>query len=467
MASLSREPLKHSAAAPRRRPGRWARCVGFQIAFWRLCARRLREHDVLGMSAALCFRTIFTLIPILVLGLLVAKSLGTLEDSQRSLREFLEISGFAQIETVQDGTAAPAPPEATAAPTPASAAAPARRVINVADELEKIVAGVEGKLTFARVGPVGGALLIWTAVGLLATLEQALNRIFGAARSRSVARRLLLYWSVLTLGPVMLALASYLGRKALSLFDRVALLPWLLVALGRGGPIVVGVLVLAALYKLLPNASIRWRSAIAGAAVATGLWLLAKWGFAVYVERLVLSGNLYGVLGVLPLFLLWLYYTWLILLFGAELVHTASDLGQVRGVTREQRSLLGPTDVLAAAVAISQAYEAGCGPVALDQLAARLRLPALHVRTLVDQLVAAGFVCPTEDRTAPHYVPARPAAKLPLLALLDLDDSRSRSSAAAEYEPELAAAVARVQSQLRAALTGVTLRDALQAEHAQ
>ncbi|HPC22479.1 MAG TPA: YhjD/YihY/BrkB family envelope integrity protein, partial [Phycisphaerae bacterium] len=271
MSASSRKRLENFFETPDQTLSRWARLVGFQFALWRFCARRLREHDVMGMSAALCYRTIFTLIPVLVLALLVAKSLGTVEDSKQSLRKFLKASGFAEIAAVQDGEEAGlAGPEAIAAAAPESQAAESspRKVINVADEIERIVTGVEGKLTFARIGPIGAVLLIWTAVGLLSSLEQSLNRIFGAARSRSVARRLLLYWSVLTLGPITLAAASYLGQKAIDMFKLGSGLPWLLVAVGWAGPIVVAVLVLAAVYKLLPNTSVRWASAIGGAAVA-------------------------------------------------------------------------------------------------------------------------------------------------------------------------------------------------------
>jgi membrane protein len=469
MTNRVREPFERSSARPEPALSRWARFTGFQLALWRFLARRLRQHDLMGMSAALCYRTIFTMIPVLVLGLLVAKSLGTLEDSKHSLRTLLEASGFAQIAAVQDAdAAAPTPPEATGAPSPdAATASQPRKVINVADEIEKIVTGVERKLTFARIGPIGGLLLIWTAVGLLSALEQSLNRIFGAARSRSVARRLLLYWSVLTLGPITLAAASYLGQRAIDVFSRAPGVSRLLVGAGWLGPIMVGVLVIAALYKLLPNTSVRWRSAIAGATVAAALWLVAKWAFAFYVERLVLNGNLYGVLGVLPLFLLWLYYSWLILLFGAELAHTAVNLEQMRRMELAERTVLGPSDVLAAAVAVAQPYEAGHGPVTLDEVMARLRLPSASVQTLLDRLVSAGYICVADDPSAPRYLPARPAGQTTVLALLDLGDPRAAAGAHSGYVPEVAAIVAHVQSQLRGAANHVTLRDALRAAEAR
>ena len=121
MASRFRERVEQFFTGPDQTLSRSARFVRFQLALWRFCARRLREHDVMGMSAALCYRTIFTMIPILVLGLLVAKSLGTLEDSKRSLRKSLEAFGFAQIAVVQDPEqTALSPPEATTAPASAT-----------------------------------------------------------------------------------------------------------------------------------------------------------------------------------------------------------------------------------------------------------------------------------------------------------------------------------------------------------
>jgi membrane protein len=462
-----RDRLRESVTEPGQTLGRWARFVGFQFALWRLCARRLREHDVMGMSAALCYRTIFTLIPVIVLGLLVAKSLGTVEDSKRSLRKFLEASGFAQIAAVHEepGSAVDGATPATApvveGDTGDEADAGQRRVINVADEIERIVASVEGKLTFSRIGPIGGALLIWTAVGLLSALERSLNRIFGAARSRSMARRLLLYWSALTLGPVTLTVASYLGQRAIDIFGRTPGASRLLVAVGWVGPIVVGVLVLATLYKLLPNTAVRWRSAIGGAAVATVLWVVAKWGFSLYVGGLVLKGNLYGVLGVLPLFLLWLYYSWLILLFGAELAHTAVNLDEMRRGEVAERTVLGPSDVLATAVVVGQAFEAGRGPVTLAEVADRLRLPAACVQTLLDRLVAAGLVCTSEEGTIDRYLPARPVDQIGVLDVLDLGDPRATPRADSGPEPDLAALVARVQSQVRSTVSGTKLGDIL------
>lgn len=449
-----REHIERVLTDPGEELGRWARFAMFHIELWRFCARRLRENNVMAMSAALSFRTVFAMIPVLVLTLLVLKSVGALEDSKRSLRGFLDASGFGQIAAAHEG-------EATAAQDATESATQPAETVNLADKLEEIVTGVEGKLTFERIGPVGGALLIWTALTLLTTLERSLNRIFEAPRSRALGRRILLYWSAMTLGPVGIVAAAYLGRSAIEKFQGAPGLSWLLVVIGWVGPIIVGIVMLAAVYKLLPNTSVRSRAALGGAVVAVPMWLVAKWGFAVYVQRLVVTGNLYGMLGVLPLFLMWLNLSWLIFLFGAQLAYTAANLTRMRLADMAERILLGPSDLLAAALAVAKPFTAGGGAVAFDQIAAKLSLPGESVRWLIDRLTAAELVCAVGDERNTRYVLARPAEKIAVLEILEIGDPRNSSSQPGSYSGEVAAAVAQVQHRARSSLARLTLADVL------
>jgi membrane protein len=439
---------------PGRELGRWARFIKFQMELWRFCARRLRENNVMAMSAALSFRTVFAMIPVLVLALLMLKSIGALEDSKHSLRSFLNASGLGQIAAAREVAPAATQPSSPPATQPTQA-------VNLADKLEEIVAGVESKLTFDRIGPVGAVLLIWTALTLLTTLERSLNRIFEAPRSRALGRRVLLYWSAMTLGPVALVAAAYVGRSAIETFHDATGLSWLLAAAGRVGPILVGIVMLAAVYKLLPNTSVRSRSAVGGAIFAVPVWLLAKWGFATYVQRLVVTGNLYGVLGVLPLFLMWLNLSWLIFLFGAQLAHTAANLTRMRLADLAEQIVLGPSDLLAAALAVAKPFTAGGGAVAFEEIAVKLNLPGGAVQWLIERLADAGILCPVDDGRAARFVLARPAEKINVLEILAVGDPRHNSTEPGSCDARLAAAVARVQGRAQASLTSLTLADVL------
>ena len=447
-----RERVERALTSPGQELGRWARFARFQVGLWRFCARRLRENNVVAMSAALSYRTIFAMIPVLVLAFLVLKSVGALEDSKRSLRSFLDASGFAQIIALPD-------PDGTATQPADTTAARDAEVISVADKIEEVVAQVEGKLTFERIGPIGGALLIWTALTLLTTVERSLNRIFGAPRSRSLTRRILLYWSAMTLGPLALTAAAYMGRDIVEKFSDAPGLSWLLVALGWVGPIIVGVLVLSTLYSLVPNTSVNYRAALGGAVVAVPLWLVAKWGFALYVRHLVITGNLYGVLGALPLFLLWLNVSWMIFLFGAQLAHTAVNLRGVWWAEDAAKFMLGPSDVLAALLAVAQQFRAGQGIATFEQIAGRLGLPGEAVQWLIDELGAANMICTAGGKGRSGYVLVRPAEKIPVLDVLKVGDPRNRPAELGCYDERIAAVIAGVQNRAHGPLESLTLAD--------
>ena len=450
-----REHIERALTTPGEELGRWARFGRFQVELWRFCARRLRENNIVAMSAALSYRTIFAMIPVLVLAFLVLKSVGALEDSKRSLRTFLDATGFTQIVALRegDGVSATQPTETEIAPPP--------EVINVADKIEELVTQVEGKLTFSRIGPIGGALLIWTALTLLTTMERSLNRIFAAPRTRSLTRRVLLYWSAMTLGPLALTAAAYMGQDIVGTFRHAPGLSWVLVGVGWTWPIIVGVLLLSALYALLPNTTVRYRSALGGALAAVPLWLTAKWGFAQYVQHLVVSGNLYGVLGALPLFLLWLNLSWMIFLFGAQLAHTAANLKGMRLAEDAEKSVLGPSDVMAAAIAVAQPYHAGKGVVTFDDIAARLNMPGEAVQQLINQLSDSGIICAADGRGKTGYLLVRPPDKVTILELLQIGDPRNNPSENAYYDGNIAAAVAQVQGLAQAPLEIMTLADIL------
>lgn len=417
------EEVRRLITQPGQEIGRLAAFVQFQARLWRTCAARVRQNDLLAMSAALSFRTIFAMIPALVLAFLAAGALGVLDDSKRGLRSLLEASGFAQIIAVQDANALASAP---AQPAPADS-----KIINVADEIERVVTRVESQLTFERIGPIGAVLFIWTALSLLTTIEESLNRVFGAVRSRSVVRRVLVYWTAMTLGPVVLSAALFLGNRALAAVQALPAMTWALSAIGWFAPVIVGVLVLGAVYIFVPNTRVHRRAALGGALVAVMLWLLAKWGFALYVRNFVLPGNLYGILGVFPLFMMWVNLSWLIFLFGAELANTAASVRAAgRSGPTAPRPLL-PTDGLEIAAAVARRFEAGDGPVAATRLAEHANVEPAALDWLLRRLCAGGVLCAVDGEAEPRYTLARSAERIPIAELVALGSPADEPAAAA------------------------------------
>jgi membrane protein len=457
--------------------GRGAGLVHYQIKLWTYCLRRLRDNNAMAMSAALSFRTIFAMVPSLVLVILMLSSLGQKERAEKYLHDYISRSGITVIKMKAE-PAATAPAEDETAPAQAAttasapASAPAGDVLSVEGKLNEVIKLVEEKVTLGRLGPIGLALLIWTALTLMTTVERSLNRIFRAPAGRSVGRRTLLYWSALTLGPIALiaalAAAEYVSRYANQLIGGHYWLKWLLIPLGLLQPIVVGIILFAGAYALIPNTKVRLRAAFTGAVVAFPGWLVAMWGFGLYVTHVVGRDPLYGTLGLLPLFLFWLNTSWLVFLFGAEIAHTSGELAQSGMQLDDEQSdprdaMVSPWDMLAAALAVAGPYAAGQGPVSQSDIVARLRIKPRSVRLLLEDLVERKLICPVEQADTDGYVPGRPIEQIRVEDVIELADPRDEAQAikARPYEKDLAKAINQARQTARKALGETTLADLL------
>ena len=164
--------------------------------------------------------------------------------------------------------------------------------------------------------------LLFTATALLNTMEEAFNDIWRISRARSWMSKFVTFWSVLTLSPILIGasitITSYFvalpvirdvaeGASAVSQIP--FLLPWLISSTA-----------MTALYMVLPNTSVPLRYALCGGLVAGALFEFTKLGFAFYITELANYEKLYGALGTLPVFLIWLYLIWVVVLIGAEVV---------------------------------------------------------------------------------------------------------------------------------------------------
>tara|TARA_B100000614_G_scaffold256986_1_gene276512 strand:+ start:7449 stop:8765 length:1317 start_codon:yes stop_codon:yes gene_type:complete len=169
---------------------------------------------------------------------------------------------------------------------------------------------------------VGVVFLIVTAVLMLRTIEQTLNRIWRIRQPRKGLFSLMTYWAVLSLGPLLLGaglgISSYLTSVSL-ISDTVAYLGgvrfWLSVL-----PFFFTFAMLSLLYIMVPNTSVPVRQGLIGAAVAALLFELAKTAFAQFIKHAPNYQVVYGAFAAVPLFLLWIYISWILVLLGAELV---------------------------------------------------------------------------------------------------------------------------------------------------
>lgn len=183
----------------------------------------------------------------------------------------------------------------------------------------------------ANLQGIGILIVVITAVMLVATIENEINAIWGMRERRSLLRRLFVYGFGITLGPLAIGAAVYSTNLLLeaSLAFELVTKPE---ASALGIPIAIGLAVLffTLIYAVLPARRVPLRAAFAGGLVAALAFEAAKRGFVLYVTNVPTYQRVYGAVAILPLFLVWIFVSWIIVLFGAAVTATLVE-GPLRG----------------------------------------------------------------------------------------------------------------------------------------
>ena len=158
---------------------------------------------------------------------------------------------------------------------------------------------------------------------VIATIEREINALWGISARRPFVQRLAVYLLGVTLGPVLvgasISLTTWLFTQTLAPMPlELSLADFVVKPL----PLILSTLALALLYAMAPNRSVPWRHAFAGALTAALALEATKYGFAVYVKNVPTYEVVYGTLAALPVFLIWIYVCWLIVLSGAAITAT-------------------------------------------------------------------------------------------------------------------------------------------------
>lgn len=356
------------------------------IKFALIVRRGASRAQIPRMAAALSYRTIFGLIPMIVVSLVVLAAFAKPEDVTQSVRQLMRFAGLSEI-VIDEKAAnpddeykelfdqkAPAPnapsrasesPPIPAAPVGATDAAEgAESFANLAGtkeavKLDKWIEGLVLRVQSIRLdalGAVGLVMLIYAAISMMVEIEKAFNHIFMAPSGRSWTRRVPLYWTMLTLGSICMAGTFAMQEIVRAFVDK---------NLGDQGfigstaamvvvyaiTVVITTLLLLVMYTTVPNTRVKLGSAAVGAVLSAIAWEAAKWGFAEYVRFSAGTSRLYGMIALLPLFLLWVYLTWCIVLTGLQIAHSLQTYGVVRerGSSHSLLASLGLLDERASA----------------------------------------------------------------------------------------------------------------------
>jgi len=430
------------------------RFVRYSIDLARHARRELRDTSATTMAAALTYRTIFGLVPMIVMGLIVFRAFGGFADSQDGLRNLvydlleIEVQVVDTARGEQDDTQithAPAAGTTNHSPgaatpgsvdgtTPAQAATQpsffvrrlqqtveastpvagpkndpeleARLALEQANaemrqRIDDLVGGLsEGisSISIGSVGVIGMLLLIWAALGLIVTTEKTFNVIYHAPAGRSWHVRIPIYWAIITLGPVLIWGSSYISTQFLAAAHDVPVLGWLVGLVNYFTALLVTWFLFLLLFKFLPNTPVAMRPAMTGALVSALAWELMKAALRWYIDHAVLSPaqtSLYGSLALIPILLFWVYITWMVVLAGLVVSHILQTLpGSRMGEFEKQRPAASARDpwlVIPVMSAIAQAFDQG-KTIGVAEIAKQLDAQPMTVAKIVDELVGRGLL---------------------------------------------------------------------------
>lgn len=333
---------------------------------------RFREERATQTAGSLTYTTLLALVPLFTVALAIATAFPVFDEWIASLQLFI-------LENVLPDTPA----------------------VNVV--MEQVNAFTENVGRLTAIGVAGFAV---SSVMLMLTVDNALNRIFRVQRRRSLVQNIFVYWAVISLGPLLigaslsttyLAVRASLGALQLDLVADalIGVLPFLFTC---------GALVL--LYAIVPARPVEWMHALVGGILAGIGFEIAKRGFALYLSRVPTYTLIYGAFATIPIFLVWLYLSWLVVLTGA----IVTAMLPAYRVKPERYRVPGEAlaDALGVLALLARAHAEG-RVVSINAIARELRMLPDRCESILERAAARGWTARTEGD---GWVLARDATRL-------------------------------------------------------
>jgi membrane protein len=322
------------------------------------------------------------------------------------------------------------------------------------EETVRLIIGYVNKVEVSTLGIIGLGGLLFSTLLQLGTVEHALNEIWGVRQSRTLARKVADYISVMVIAPVLLLLTitvsaalknqtlvtTLLDRRVIG--DAMVLVFTLLPYVAMWGAFTF-------FYTFIPNTRVKLLPALIGGVIAGTLWQLAQWAYIEFQIGMANYQAIYGAFAQLPVLMVWLYTSWAITLLGAEVSFACQNAAASSLERFASLASFSVKEWLASALyfSLAQAYMEGKGPWSAVAFAQQHRIPIRLLRELLHSLLAARLV--VEDATVPeHYVPGRdPATITPwhILHVLRHQGTQELEDVHGRYEPRVATLMTQVE----------------------
>ncbi len=273
--------------------------------------RRAKNDTIFRVSSSLSYTSLIAIVPLLVIGLAIFSAFPGFINMKSQFQEFI-LKNF---------------------------------VPDIGQEISQyLVSFLNASAQITTIGVVG---LVVTSIMLLSTIENSLNFIFKVYKPRNIKTKITLYWTVITLGPILLGAAFSLRGY---LFTLQSLMPEEIsnsMYFSQMLPGLITMLVLIMVYVLVPNKKVKISNALVGAFIAVLLFWALRKGFGILVIENATYKTLYGALAALPVFLIWMYLAWSVVIFGAVVTAALEEYQAMEAEKAEENKRLAENTPLA------------------------------------------------------------------------------------------------------------------------
>ncbi len=297
----------------------------------------------------------------------------------------------------------------------ASSAGDSAEALTGRERVVKQITSFIGNIKTGALGIISVLALLFVGISLLRTIEAAFNDIWGVTQGRGWIKSIVYYWAAITLGPLFLvgALTLTTGPHLANTREWLDRVPFLGTVLFHALPFVILTLGFSAFYAAMPNTKVHFKAAFVGGAIGGCVWQLNNLFNVIYVSRVVTYTNIYGSIAVIPLFLVGMYFSWMIMLFGAQVAYAFQNRRayiqekQAESVNQRGREFIA----LRLMTHIAQNFLQGARPLSTVDLSHQLAVPSQLAQRILCALVQSGLLVEVMDRDI-RFSPGRPLDRI-------------------------------------------------------
>ena len=370
-----------------------------QLRIFTLAIKGFNEDKCLLKASALTYYLLFSIVPVIALAFAIAKGFGFEKKLEENLMQ--DLSEQKEILT---------------------------QVFTYANEM---LSNAKGGI----IAGIGVVLLLWSVMKLLGNIEDSFNEIWEIKKPRTFVRKFTDYLSIILIAPIFIIVSGSITVIIKSQVDTAMHSYNWLQHIGPAFTVLLKTIsfllitfLFTFIYIVLPNTKVKFGSAFKAGLVAAVLFELLEWGYINFQIGVAQYNAIYGSFAALPLFLIWVQYSWFIVLFGAELAFANQHVdhyeleNEIQGISVRYKRVLA----LLIANKVVKNFIEGKQPMTAEELARQLDLPVRLVRSIIFEFTESGIFCgvTTQNEKDLAYQPGMSESKLSVRFILNTMDKK-------------------------------------------